>query len=390
MASPESEAHPPNANFSEIARRVRGYWESTGVPELALAGHPGGPVFRFTEGPPTANGNPHVGHVISRALKDVHLRYRRMRGDRVVSPMAGWDCHGLPVELEVEKRHGLKSKKDIEAFGVGRFCDECRASTLEVAAVWEEMSRRLGFWLDYRRPYLTMSATFIESVWWSLKELHARGLLEKGYYVLPYCPRCETPLSSHEVAQGYKEATDPSVTVRFPLKATGEPKPPSLLVWTTTPWTLPSNLLIAANPSLPYVGVRAADGSEEILAEAAVVRYFPNGVEVLRHYEGRDLAGREYEPPFPSAGAGPGRYRVVLDAMVDPSEGTGLLHVAPSFGAEDQRIGAREGVGVYDPLDSRGVFTAVCLPRSAVRPGRAYALQPGSERWQAVGPRRSC
>jgi isoleucyl-tRNA synthetase len=357
MATSEADSHAPNANLREIAERVRAYWEKAGVPELALAGHPGGPIFRFTEGPPTANGAPHVGHVISRTLKDVHLRYRRLRGDRIVSPMAGWDCHGLPVELEVEKRLGLRSKKEIEAYGVARFCDACRASTLEVAAVWEEMSRRLGYWLDYRRPYLTMSAPYIESVWWSLKELHTKGLLEKGYYVLPYCPRCETPLSSHEVAQGYKETTDPSVTVRFPLKSPGAPRPATLLVWTTTPWTLPSNLLVAASPTLPYVGVRGADGREEILAEAAVARYFPDGAEVLHHYEGRDLAGREYEPPFSFVGPGEGRYRVVLDAMVDPSEGTGFVHVAPSFGPEDQRIGAREGVGVFDPLDSRGVFT---------------------------------
>jgi isoleucyl-tRNA synthetase len=357
MAAPEGEARAPNANFPEIAKRVRAYWETAGVPELAMSGHPNGPVFRFTEGPPTANGAPHVGHVISRTLKDVHLRYRRMRGDRIVSPMAGWDCHGLPVEIEVEKRHGLKSKKEIEAFGVGRFCDECRSSTLAVASVWEEMSHRLGYWLDYRRPYTTMSAPFIESVWWSLKELHAKGLLEKGYYVLPYCPRCETPLSSHEVAQGYRDTTDPSVTIRFPLLAPGEERRPSLLVWTTTPWTLPANLLVAANPTLTYVGVRSADGGEEVLAEAAVPRYYPEGAVVLHRYEARDLAGREYEPPFPFAGPGPGRYRVVLDPTVDPAEGTGLVHIAPSFGPEDQRIGAREGVGVYDPLDSRGVFT---------------------------------
>ncbi|HEV8050108.1 MAG TPA: class I tRNA ligase family protein, partial [Thermoplasmata archaeon] len=165
MAAGEGEPRAPGLPFHDIADRVRAYWRTTGVPERTLAGHPGGPVFRFTEGPPTANGAPHVGHVISRALKDVHVRYHRLRGDRIVSPMAGWDCHGLPVEIEIEKRHGLKSKHDIEAYGVGRFCDECRASTLEVAAVWEEMSERLGYWLDYRHPYLTMSAPYIESVW---------------------------------------------------------------------------------------------------------------------------------------------------------------------------------------------------------------------------------
>ncbi|MCI4332467.1 MAG: isoleucine--tRNA ligase [Thermoplasmata archaeon] len=358
MATGEGEHRPAPVSFAEIGRRVRTYWESAGVPDRVMAGHPGGPVFRFTEGPPTANGAPHVGHVVSRALKDVHLRYHRMRGDRIVTSMAGWDCHGLPVEIEVEKRHGIRSKKEIEAFGVARFCEECRQSTLEVAAVWEEMSRRLGYWLDYRHPYLTMSAPYIESVWWSLKQLHEKGLLEKGHYVLPYCPRCETPLSSHEVAQGYKETTDPSVTVRFRLKPTGGEPPASLLVWTTTPWTLPANLLVAANAGLTYVGVRGPDGGEEILAEAAVPRYFPNGAEVLHHYDGSELAGREYEPPFPFAGPASGRYRVVLDAMVDPAEGTGVVHIAPSFGPEDQRIGAREGVGVYDPLDSRAVFTS--------------------------------
>ncbi|MCI4362594.1 MAG: class I tRNA ligase family protein, partial [Thermoplasmata archaeon] len=334
MAAGEGEARPAPVSFSAIGQRVQAYWQTGDVPTLALALHPNGPVFRFTEGPPTANGAPHVGHVVARALKDVHLRYHRMRGDHVVSPMAGWDCHGLPVEIEVEKRHGIRSKKEIEAFGVARFCDECRASTLEVAAVWEEMSRRLGYWLDYRHPYYTMSAPYIESVWWSLKELHGKGLLEKGHYVLPYCPRCETTLSSHEVAQGYKETTDPSVTVRFRLKGRDAEQPASLLVWTTTPWTLPSNLLVAANAGLPYVGVRSATGEEEILAEAALARYYPGGADVVRRYEGSELAGLEYDPPFPFAGPSPGRYRVVLDAMVDPAEGTGFVHIAPSFGPE--------------------------------------------------------
>jgi isoleucyl-tRNA synthetase len=362
MATGDGENRPSPGNFAEIARRVRAYWDAGGVPERTLAGDPNGPIFRFTEGPPTANGAPHVGHVISRALKDVHLRYHRLRGDRIVSPMAGWDCHGLPVELEIEKRHGMKSKREIEAFGIARFCDECRASTLEVAAVWEEMSQRLGYWLDYRHPYLTMSPSYIESVWWSLKELHGKGLLEKGHYVLPYCPRCETPLSSHEVAQGYRETTDPSVTVRFRLKGTGEPKPPSLLVWTTTPWTLPSNLLVAAKAGIAYVGVEDSDGSEAILAETAVSRFFPEGTKVLHHYEGSELVGRQYDPPFSFVGDSPGRYRVVLDDMVDAAEGTGFVHIAPSFGPEDQRIGAREGVGVYDPLDSRAVFTPAVPP----------------------------
>ncbi|MCI4368167.1 MAG: isoleucine--tRNA ligase, partial [Thermoplasmata archaeon] len=352
-----------SASLPEVQARVRQYWERTGVPAKAARGTVGGSPFRFTEGPPTANGPPHIGHVISRTLKDVQLRYHRMLGEEIVSPMAGWDCHGLPVELEIEKRHGIKSRAEIEAFGVDRFCEECRASALEVASVWREMSQRVGYWLDYDRPYRTMDAPYIESVWWSLKTLFDRGLLEKGYYVLPYCPRCETPLSSHEVAQGYKETTDPSVTVRIHLvpNLPGEPDR-WLLVWTTTPWTLPSNLLIAARADLTYVLVKGPDGREVLLAEPALARYFPADVEVVERFAGDSLAGWYYEPLFPFAGAGPGRYRIVLDPMVDASEGTGLVHIAPSFGVEDQRIGARDKVGVFDPLDSRGVFTGAVPP----------------------------
>ncbi|MGB6499800.1 MAG: isoleucine--tRNA ligase [Thermoplasmata archaeon] len=339
-----------------VQARVLSYWERTGVPDRVMYGTPDGAVFRFTEGPPTANGAPHIGHLESRTLKDVQLRFRRMRGMRIVSAMAGWDCHGLPVELEVEKRHGLKSKKEIESFGVERFCDECRVGTLEVASVWREMSRQLGFWLDYDHAYKTMDPPYIESVWWSLKTLFDRGLLEKGHYVLPYCPRCETPLSSHEVAQGYRDTTDPSVTVRFPLDPGTESRR-ALLVWTTTPWTLPANLLVAARADLEYSVVRDADGTEVVMASAAVPRYFGGGATVVERMPGRVLAGQTYRPPFETPGAGPGRYRIVLDDFVTTDEGTGFVHIAPSFGPDDQRIGAREKVGVYDPLDSRGHFT---------------------------------
>jgi isoleucyl-tRNA synthetase len=339
-----------------VQERVLSYWERTGVPAEVLARDRPGPTFRFTEGPPTANGTPHLGHLISRILKDTELRYHRMRGERIVSTMAGWDCHGLPVELEIEKRLGVKSKKEIEAYGVERFCEDCRASTLEVASVWREMSRRLGYWLDYDHAYRTMDPAYVESVWWSLKTLFDRGLLEKGHYVLPYCPRCETPLSSHEVAQGYRDTTDPSVTVRFPLTRPGARRR-DLLVWTTTPWTLPSNLLVAVKADLEYSVVRTEDGDELVLASLAVPRYFPSGAPEVERFAGRALEGVTYTPPFDTPGPGPGRYRVVLDDSVTTEDGSGLVHVAPSFGPEDQRIGAREKVGVFDPLDSRGVFT---------------------------------
>ncbi len=353
VSAPEPSSGAPSSK--RVHERTLEYWERTGVTARLLEGTPGGPVFRFTEGPPTANGAPHIGHLVSRTIKDLQLRYHRMRGDEIVTAMGGWDCHGLPVELEVEKRHGIKSKKEIEAYGVARFCDECRASVLEVADVWREMSRRLGYWLDYDHAYRTMDPPYIESVWWSLKTLFDRGLLEKGHYVLPYCPRCETSLASHEVALGYREATDPSVTVRFPLEGTPAR---DLLVWTTTPWTLPSNLLVAAKADVEYSVVRDADGREVVLASAAVPRYFPDGTEVVARLPGSAFAGRGYRPPFDLAGPGPGRYRVVLDDFVTTTEGTGFVHIAPSFGPDDQRIGAREKVGVFDPLDNRGRFGA--------------------------------
>jgi isoleucyl-tRNA synthetase len=361
----ESESGAPPSRA--IQERIVHYWDATGVPARALVPPAEGPVFRFTEGPPSANGAPHLGHLVARVFKDLELRYHRMRGERIVSLMAGWDCHGLPVEIAVEKRHGLKSKKEIELHGVERFCDECRTITLEVADQWREMSRRLGYWLDYDHAYRTMDAPYIESVWWSLKQLFDRGLLEKGHYVLPYCPRCETPLASHEVAQGYREATDPSVTVRFPLTDPGTPRR-RLLVWTTTPWTLPANLLVAARADLEYTVVRTEDGEELVLASSAVPRYFPTPPVEVTRLRGSELAGGGYRPPFDAAGPGTGRYRLVLDDFVTAEEGTGFVHVAPSFGPDDQRVGAREKVGVFDPLDGRGVFgDAVPLVR-----GRAF------------------
>jgi isoleucyl-tRNA synthetase len=339
-----------------VEAKVLAFWRRTDVPARSLAAPPEGPIFRFCEGPPTANGPPHLGHLIGRILKDVQLRYRRQRGYRVVSSKAGWDCHGLGVEIEIERRHGLRSRHDIEAYGVERFCEECRADTLRVAAVWEAMSERLGYWLDYAHPYRTMDAPYIESVWWSLRQLFDRGLLEKGHYVLPYCPRCETTLSSHEVAQGYRDATDPSVTVRFVLERPDGPER-SLLVWTTTPWTLPANLLVAVRADLDYVVARTPDGGELVVAEASRARFLPDDAVVVERVRGSALVGQRYRPPFDFAGPGPGRYRVVADDFVTVEEGTGSVHVAPSFGPDDYRVGQREQVGVLDPLDDRGRFT---------------------------------
>jgi isoleucyl-tRNA synthetase len=352
---PEDGEEPGEYSAADAEATVAAYWERTGVPARSLRPPADGPVFRFCEGPPTANGPPHLGHLIARILKDVQLRYRRQRGYRIVTTQAGWDCHGLAVEIEIEKRHGLRSHRDIEAFGVERFCEECRQDTLRVASVWERLSGRLGYWLDYARPYRTMDAPYVESVWWSLRQLFDRGLLDKGHYVLPYCPRCETTLSSHEVAQGYREATDPSVTVRFVLDRPAGPER-ALLVWTTTPWTLPANLLAAVRADLDYAVVRLADGSEAVVAEASRSRFVPEGAPVVERTRGSALVGLRYRPPFDAAGPGPGRYRVVADDFVTVDEGTGVVHIAPSFGPDDYRVGEREGVGVFDPLDERGRF----------------------------------
>jgi len=358
MATPEPAGAPTPA---EIQRRVLAYWVESGARARGLSGPEDGPVFRFSEGPPTANGRPGIHHAVARTLKDLQLRYRRMTGHRIVTTRAGWDCHGLPVELEIERRLGLHSKKEIEAYGVDRFCEACRASVFESVDAWRTMSEALGFWLDYDRAYATMHPTYIESVWWSLKALFDRHLLEPGYYSLPYCPRCETPLSSHEVAQGYHETTDPSVTVRLRVPGPAGAPPRYLLVWTTTPWTLPANLLVAARADLEYVAVRAPDGAEHLLAASAVERYQP-GAEVVGRWSGTELLGLSYEPLFPFAGPGPGRYRVVLDPMVESTGGTGFVHIAPSFGPDDFRLGEREGVGVFDPLDSRARFTDAVPP----------------------------
>ena len=353
----EEEASGSAPTPTDLHARVAEYWSRTGVIERALSSAGTGPAFRFTEGPPTANGRPHSGHMLPGTLKDVQLRYRRMRGYRILTPMAGWDCHGLGVEIEIEKKLGVRTRHDIEAYGIDRFCAACRESTLAVASAWQEMYRRIGYWLDYEHAYRTMDAPYIESVWWSLKTLFDRGLVEKGHYVLPYCPRCETTLSSHEVAQGYKETADPSVTVRFPLRTTGG-TPRDLLVWTTTPWTLVSNVFVVARADLSYAVVREPDRREIVLAEVAIPRYFASPPEIVQRLTGAQLKDLAYEPPFSIVPDAVGRFRVILDDMVDAEEGTGFVHGAPSFGPDDYRVAEREGLGTFDPLTSRGIFTS--------------------------------
>jgi len=357
-------AHEPTRLLRQMEEGILDLWKREDVPARALALNPGGPVFRFTEGPPTANGLPHLGSAMTRALKDAFLRYRRMTGYRIAFPLAGWDCHGLPVEVEVEKAHHWTNKKQILEFGVAAFVEECRRSVMTYEAAWRRFSERVGYWLDFEHAYFTMAPAYVESVWWSLRELHEKGLLTKGHYVVPYCARCETSLALHEVAQGYRDITDPSITVRLRLETPLLPGAESyLLVWTTTPWTLPANLAVAVGGEIPYVAFRGEDGAVYVLAEAALPRYFPQEgqrPEVVLHLKGTDLVGRRYSPPFPGlVPESDARHRVYAADFVTLEDGTGLVHTAPSFGADDYALGKRVGLGVFDPLDSSGRFTSV-------------------------------
>ncbi len=357
-------AHEPTRLLRQMEEGILDLWKRQNVPAQALALNPGGPVFRFTEGPPTANGLPHLGSAMTRALKDAFLRYRRMTGYRIAFPLAGWDCHGLPVEVEVEKAHHWTNKKQITEFGVAAFVEECRRSVMTYEAAWRRFSERVGYWLDFDHAYFTMDPAYVESVWWSLRELHDQGLLTKGHYVVPYCARCETSLALHEVAQGYRETTDPSVTLRLRLEEPLLPGTESyLLVWTTTPWTLPANLAVAVGEELPYVAFRGEEGALHVLAEAALPRYFPEEAHrpgVVLRLLGKDLVGRRYRPPFPGlVPESDARHRVYAADFVTLEDGTGLVHTAPSFGADDYALGKRVGLGVFDPLDSSGRFTSV-------------------------------
>ena len=312
----------------------------------------------FYEGPPTANGRPAFHHVLARAFKDLIPRYKTMQGYRV-ERKGGWDCHGLPVELEVEKELGLSGKNDIEEYGVEDFNRLCRESVLRYVGEWREMSDRMGFWADMDNAYWTMDDTYIESVWWALKELYNNDLLYEGYKVTAHCPRDQTSLSSAEVAMGYEDVTDPSVYVKLPLA--DEPET-SLLIWTTTPWTLVSNTAVAAAPDVEYVTVETAGeaGSEKlVMARDLLDKVLGEGnYEVLDSKEGRDLEGLSYRRPFdyiPVEATG-NLFTVVLGDYVTTTEGTGLVHTAPAYGEDDARTGRRYGLPTIHPVKSNGTF----------------------------------
>ena len=332
-----------------MEQAVLARWREDQVFAKSLELRKDGEPFVFYEGPPTANGRPGSHHVLSRVFKDIFPRFQTMQG-RFVERRAGWDCHGLPVEIEVEKQLGISGKPEIEAFGIAEFNARCRESVSGYLDEWERLTERIGFWVDMSTAYRTMDATYVESVWWSLAALWDKGLIYEADKVVPYCPRCGTALSSHEVAQGYKDVDDPSIFVRFPL--TDDPTL-SLLVWTTTPWTLPSNQAAAIHPNVTYAEVDNG-GDRLILAKALVDKVFGEGTPVVREIAASDLVGRTYDPPFPFV---PGAHRIVSADFVTTEDGTGIVHIAPAFGEDDMAVGRANDLPLTNPVDKQGLFT---------------------------------
>ena len=349
----------PKQSFPELEERILERWRERDVFNRSLEQRRDAPVWSFYEGPPTANGEPGSHHVLSRVFKDIYPRYRSMRGHRVPRK-AGWDCHGLPVELEVERELGISSKAEIEAYGIAEFNQRCRESVFRYVEQWNRLTERIGFWIDLDDPYVTLTNSYIESVWWSLRKIWDDGRLYHAHKVVPYCPRDGTALSSHEVAQGYEDVEDPSVYVRLPVH---EPKAPlqegdALLVWTTTPWTLISNAAVAAGPEIEYARVRPADSDEVlVVATPLVERVLGEGAEILERMPGSALAGVGYEPPFPYiTDYGPRGHTVLEADFVTTDEGTGLVHTAIAFGEDDFRLGEQYGITLQNPVRADGTF----------------------------------
>ncbi|MDQ6805734.1 MAG: isoleucine--tRNA ligase [Actinomycetota bacterium] len=352
----------PRASFPALEELVLERWRERDVFAESLRRREGAPTWQFYEGPPTANGPPASHHVLARAFKDIFPRYKTMRGF-YVERKGGWDCHGLPVELAIEKELGMTSKEDIERYGIAEFNERCRSSVLSHVADWTRLTERIGFWIDFDDAYRTLDPAYIESVWWALKTIHERGLLYEGHKVVPYCVRCGTALSSHELGQPdvYRDVIDPSVYVRLPVTAGAGTVQPGdeLLVWTTTPWTLVSNAAVAVDPDLTYVRARVGDGPVEIVAAALLERVLGSEAEVLDRFPGRALEGVAYDPPFPfipASAYGERGHTVLLADFVTAHDGTGLVHTAIAFGEDDYRLGEQYGLGVVNPVRLDGTY----------------------------------
>ena len=349
---------PTDLDFCGREQDVLAFWKEHDIVKKSLAPRPEREPWAFYDGPPTANGMPHIGHLITRSVKDLLPRYRRMRGYDVLRK-AGWDTHGLPVELEVEKLLGLDGKEQIEAYGVEPFIQKCKESVWKYKGEWETMSERIAFWADMDNPYITYDNNYIESVWWSLKQIFDKGLLYKGHKVVPYCPRCGTALSSHEVAQGYKDVTETSVFVRF---AVSDAENTYILAWTTTPWTLPSNVGLCVNPDETYVYAKAEDGRVYILAQALCASLLGENAKVQKTCSGSDLVGLSYEPLFDfQTKQSDTCFTVVADGYVTLTDGSGVVHIAPAFGEDDSRVGRAFHLPFVQMVNTRGEMDA-CTP----------------------------
>ena len=354
-----------NLNFVDREKQVEKFWKENHIFEKSMEDRKDDPTYMFYDGPPTANGKPHIGHVLTRFIKDMIPRYRTMKG-YMVPRKAGWDTHGLPVELEVEKKLGLDGKEQIEEYGMEPFIQQCKESVWKYKGMWEDFSSTVGFWADMENPYVTYHDDYIESEWWALKEIWNKKLLYKGFKIVPYCPRCGTPLSAQEVSQGYKTVKERSAIVRF--KVVGEDA--YFLAWTTTPWTLPSNVALCVNPTEVYCKVKAADGYTYYMAEALLDKVLGKlgseetpAYEVLEKYVGKDLEYKEYEPLFACAGEAAAKQKkkahfVTADNYVTMSDGTGIVHIAPAFGEDDSRVGRDYDLPFVQFVDGKGDMTA--------------------------------
>ena len=353
-----------NLNFVDREKKVEAFWKENHIFEKSMENRKEGETYTFYDGPPTANGKPHIGHVLTRVIKDMIPRYRTMKG-YMVPRKAGWDTHGLPVELEVEKKLGLDGKEQIEEYGMEPFIQECKESVWKYKGMWEDFSSTVGFWADMEHPYVTYEDNYIESEWWALKEIWNKKLLYKGFKIVPYCPRCGTPLSAQEVAQGYKSVKERSAVVRF--KVVGEDA--YFLAWTTTPWTLPSNVALCVNPEETYCKVKAVDGYTYYMAEALLDKVLgklaeegQKAYEILETYKGTDLEYKEYEPLWACTGEAAAKQRkkghfVVCDDYVTMSDGTGIVHIAPAFGEDDNRVGRKYELPFVQFVDGQGNLT---------------------------------
>ncbi|MBE7085514.1 MAG: isoleucine--tRNA ligase, partial [Clostridiales bacterium] len=347
-------------NFVEREKKIVEYWNENKVFEKSMTQTEGNEEFSFYDGPPTANGKPHIGHILTRVMKDIVPRYKTMKGKHVLRK-AGWDTHGLPVELEVEKKLGLESKTGIESYGIEPFIKQCKQSVWQYTNEWKQMSDRVGYWCDMDNPYVTYHDDYIESEWWALKEIHKKGLLYKGHKIVPYCPRCGTALSSHEVAQGYKDVKQTTAFVKF--KVVGEENK-YILAWTTTPWTLPSNVALCMHPDYDYVEVQMQESGEKyVLAQGLLQSVLgEEGYDILSTKKGKDYEYTEYEPLYPYGkevfAFREKAYYVTNDTYVTLSDGTGVVHIAPAFGEDDYKVGRRYNLPVVQLINEEGKFPA--------------------------------